>query len=90
MGFIPKSFLLKKQYLVDLTLRDDRKTHDNGGMSDNSKKAMDLINLMKQYKELALTTREVVHFFGRQAEVDSNQGREDLIELNERKGNDIY
>ena len=66
------------------------KTDDNGGMTDNSKKAMNLIDLMKQYKEIALTAREVVHFLGRQAEVHWNGGREDFVEWNERKGNDIY
>ena len=80
MGFIPKLFLLKMKYLLEVKVRDDVKTDDNGGMSDNSTKAINVINLMKQYKELALTARKVVHFLGRQAEVHWNHGREDLIE----------
>ena len=65
------------KHLQDLKTRDEVKTDDNGGMSDNSEKAMNSINLMKQYKELALTARKVVHLFVRQAEVDWNRGRED-------------
>ena len=63
--------------LMELKAKNDVETNDNGGMSDNSKKAMNLTRLMKQYKELALTAREVVHLFGRQAEADWNRGRED-------------
>ena len=51
---------------------------------------MNLIGLMKQYNELALTAREVARFLGRQAEVECNRGHEDLVEWNERKGDDIY
>ena len=54
MGFIPKLFLLKVKYLLELQVMDDVKTDDNKGISDNSKKAMNLSNLMRQYKELAL------------------------------------
>ena len=80
MVFISQICLLKIKYILESTVRDDVKTNDNGGMSDNSKKAMDSINLTRQYKELALTGREVVHFFGRQAKVEWNHGREDLVE----------
>ena len=66
------------------------KTDDNGRMSDNLKKAMNLINLMKQNKELGLTAREVVHFLERQAEVGWNSGREYLVEWNHGKGDDIW
>ena len=45
---------------------------------------------MKQYKELALTGREVVYFLRRQAEVEWNSGRKYLVEWNERKGDAIY
>ena len=89
MGYIPKLCLLKVKYLLELKVRDHVKIDDNGGICDNSKKAIDLINLIKQCKELALTAREVVHFLRRQGEVDWNHGREDLIEWNERKGDDI-
>ena len=65
------------------------KTDDNRALSDNSKKAMILINLMKQHKELALKARKMVHFFGRQAEVGWSSGCKDLVEWNERKVDDI-
>ena len=80
MGFIPKLCLLKIKHSPEYKKRVDVKTDDNGGMSDNSKKDMNSINLMQQYKELGLTTREVVLFLGRQAEVDCNHVREDFVE----------
>ena len=69
--------------------KNDVETDDNRGMSDNSKKAMNLTRLMKQYKELALTAREVVHLFVRQVEGDWNRKGRDLVEWNEKKGDDI-
>ena len=47
MGFIPKLCLLKVKYLRDSKVRDDMKTYANGGMSDNSKKAINLISFVR-------------------------------------------
>ena len=44
MGFIPKLCLLKIKYLLELEVKDNVKTDDNGGMSDNLKRVVDFIN----------------------------------------------
>ena len=69
-GIHPQNPPIKNKVVTEIKSKDDVKTDDNGGMSDNLKKAVNLINLMKQYKELALTVRKVVHFFRCQAKVE--------------------
>ena len=51
-----------------------------------SKKAMHFISLIKQYQELALTTRETGEFLGRRTEITWEHGEGDLIERSESKG----
>ena len=60
------------------------------GLDAKSKKAMHLINLIKQCKELASTARGAGKFLGRKAVTTWELGEEDLSEWSERKGDDLY
>ena len=60
------------------------------GLDVKSKKAMHLINSIKQYKELASTARGAGKFLGRKAVTTLELGEEDLSEWSERKGDDLY
>ena len=52
----------------------------------NSKKAMHLINLIKQYQELTLTVRDVGEFLGRRVKVTLEHGKRELRDWSEREG----
>ena len=62
----------------------------NGEMDAKSKKAMHSISLFKQYKELALTTRDAIKYLARRAEITLEHGEEELSGWSERKGDDLY
>ena len=53
-------------------------------------RAMRLIELIRQYRELALTARDAGEFLGRRAEVSWEQEEEDLVEWNEWKEDGLY
>ena len=59
-------------------------------MNAKSKKAMHFIKLIKQYKELVLTTRDAGKFLGRRAVTMWENGEEDLSEWSERRGDGLY
>ena len=59
-------------------------------MSAKTKKAMVLINLIKDYRELALTARDCGEFFGNMMGIDWELGDGDRSEWDQRKGDDIY
>ena len=59
-------------------------------MDANSKKAMHIISLIKQYQELAVTARDANEFLGRRAEIIFGHGEEDLSERSERKWGVLY
>ena len=51
---------------------------------------MHFIKLIKQYKELALTTRDAGKFLGRRAVTMWENGEEDLSERSEQRGDSLY
>ena len=59
-------------------------------MNAKSKKAMHFIELIKQYKELALTARDAGKFLGRRAVTMWENGEEDLSERSEHRGDGLY
>ena len=59
-------------------------------MDANSRKAIQIIELMKQYRELALTARDAGKFLGRRAEISWETGNENLVEWSERKGDGMH
>ena len=59
-------------------------------MDAKSKKPMQFIELIKQYKELTLTARDAGKFLGRRAVVLWENGEEDLSEWSERRGDGLY
>ena len=63
---------------------------ENMKMNVESKKAMVLINSIKDYRELALTTRDCGEFFVTMAEIDWELGDGDESEWDERKGDVMY
>ena len=54
------------------------------------KKAMHLINLIRQCQELALTMRAAGEFLRRRAEITWKHGQGELSERSERKGDVLY
>ena len=62
----------------------------NVQMDANSKKAMHVISLIKQYQELAVTTRDANEFLGRRAEIIWGHEEEYLSEPSERKWGVLY
>ena len=59
---------------------------ENVEMDVKSRKAMRLIKIIKQCRELALTAQDVGEFLGGRAEVSWEHGEEDLREWSKRKG----
>ena len=59
-------------------------------MQNHKCDAMHFIKLIKQYKELASTTRDAGKFLERRAITTWEHGEEDLSEWSERKGDDLY
>ena len=59
-------------------------------LNSKSKKAMQFIKLIKQYKELAPTARDAGKFLVRRVVTTWENGEEDLSEWSERKGEDFY
>ena len=55
-----------------------------------SKKAMQFIKLIKQYKEVALTARDAGKVLGRRAVTTWENGEEDLSERSEQRGDGLY
>ena len=51
---------------------------------------MCLVGLVKMYKELVSTAREVGEYFGRSVVVWWHHGNDVMVEWNERKGNSLY
>ena len=51
---------------------------------------MHFVKFIKQYKELALTARDVGKFLGRRAMTIWENGEEDLSEWSERRGDALY
>ena len=59
-------------------------------LDTKSKKAIHLINSIGQCKELISTARDTNKFFGRRVVTVWDLGEEELSELSERKGDDLY
>ena len=59
-------------------------------MDANSKKAMHFISLIKQYQELAVTTRDADEFLGKRAEILWGHGEGHLSEWSEHKWGVLY
>ena len=59
-------------------------------LNSKSKKAMQFIKLIKQYKELAPTARDAGKFFEKRAVTMRERGEQDLSEWSERKGDVLY
>ena len=78
-GIHPQLCLLKIKYLLDFKVSGNVKTDDNEGMSDNSKKSVFLTDLVKQYKEFALSARKVVHFLDVKLKLAGTSGAKILL-----------
>ena len=59
-------------------------------LDSKSKKAMQFIKLIKQYKELAPTARDAGKYLARRAVTTWENGEEDLSEWSEQKGEGFY
>ena len=59
-------------------------------LNSKSKKAMQFIKLIKQYKELAPTARDAGRFLARRAVTTWENGEEDLSERSEQRGDVLY
>ena len=90
MGFIPEFCLVKILCSVGIWTVRDEEAIGYMEMDAKLKKAMHFIKLIKQYKELALTTRDAGKFLGRRAVTIWENGEEDLSEWSERRGDGLY
>ena len=59
-------------------------------LDSRSKKAMQFIKLIKQYKELAPTARDAGRFLAKRAVTTWENGEEDLSERSEQRGDVLY
>ena len=69
---------------------DGGKEDGNEAVDVKSRKAMQLIELLKHYTRLALMARDTSEFLGRHAEISWSNGDEDSVDWNERKGDRMY
>ena len=90
MRFIPEFCLIKTLCSVDIWRIGDEEAIGYVEMDVKSKKAILLIKLIKQYKELALTARDAGKFLGRRAVTTWDNGEEDLSEWSERRESGLY
>ena len=90
MGFIPEFCLIKELCSVGIWRVKDEEAIGYVEMEAKSQKAMHFIELIKQYKELALTARDAGKFLGRRAVTMWKNGEEDLSEWSERRGDGLY
>ena len=90
MGFIPEFCLIKILCLVGIWRVRDEEAMGYVEMNAESKKAMHFIELIKQYKELALRTRDASKFLGRRAVTMWENSEEDLSEQSEQRGDGLY
>ena len=90
MGFIPEFCLIKILCSVGIRRIRDEEAIGYMEMDAKSKKAMHFIELIKQYKELALTARDAGKFLGRRAVTMWENGEEDLSERSEQRGDSLY
>ena len=87
MGFILNFCLIKYICSIGIVRIDGGETVENVEMDAKSRKAMHLINIIKQkYRELTLTARDAGEFLGRWEEINWENGEEDLVEWSERNG----
>ena len=90
MRFIPESCLIKSLCSVGIWRVRDEEAIVYVEMNAESKKAMHFIELIKQYKELALPARDAGKFLGRRAMTIWENGEKDLSEWSERRGDGLY
>ena len=90
MGFIPEFCLIKILSSLGIRRVGDEEAIGYIEMDARSKKAMHFIELIKQYKELALTARDAGKFLGRRAVTMWENGEEDLSERSEQRGDRLY
>ena len=86
MGLIFILYPTKILCLIVIMRVDCEEKVENEKMNAKPKKAMVLIKLIKDYRELALTTRDCGEFFGTMMEIDWELGDGDMSEWDERKG----
>ena len=90
MGFIPEFCLIKALCSVGIWRVRDEEAIGYVEMNAKSKKAMHFIELIKQYKELALTARDAGKFLGIRPVTMWENDEEDLSEWIERRGDGLY
>ena len=78
MGFIPKFCLMKTLCSVGSWRIEDEEAIGYVEMDVKPRKVMHFIKLIKQYKELASTARDVGKFVGRRTATTWEHGKEDL------------
>ena len=83
MGFTPLFCLIKVLCSVGNWRVGDVEAKGYVELNSKSKKAMQFIKLIKQYKEVALTARDAGKFLGRRAVTRWKNGEEDLSEWSE-------
>ena len=90
MGFIPEFCLIKSLCSLGNWRIKYEEAKGYVELDSKSKKAMQFIKLIKQYKELAPTARDAGRFLARRVVTTWENGEEDLSEWSERKGEDFY
>ena len=80
MGFIPEFCLMKTLCSVGNWGTEDREAIGYVELDAKSKKAMHLMKLIKQCKELVSIARDAGKFLGRRAATTWEHGQEDLSE----------
>ena len=90
MGFVPEFCLIKILCPLGNWEIKDEKANGYVKLDGKSKKAMHLINLIKQCKELASTTPGAGKFLGRRVITTWELGEEELSGWSGRKGDDLY
>ena len=89
-GFIPKFCLMKIIYLVGNWWIDDEEAIGNMQIDANCKKALHFISLIKQCRELALTTHKASQILRRRAWIMWEHIEGDLREWSQHKGDVLY
>ena len=90
MGFISDFCTIKALCLVGIWRIEDEEAIGYVEMDAKLKKAMRVITLIKQCKELASRTQDASEFLGKRPVTTWEHGKEDLSEWSERKGDNMY
>ena len=90
MGFTPLFCLIKVLCSVGNWRVGDVEAKGYVELNSKSKRAMQFIKLIKQYKELAPTARDAGRFLARRAVTTWENREEDLSERSEQRGDVLY